>query len=82
MANHADNIADDNRYVFHFLNDTCEIDALWIPNNNVLISSNTIQTAIFPFLKKNKMPIIVNVENLVTPRTPMGSLALISVMII
>jgi putative ABC transport system substrate-binding protein len=49
-----------------FFNDR-QVDAVWIPNDNVLLTEKTILYDWIPFIHENQIAAIVGVENLVNP---------------
>jgi hypothetical protein len=56
---------------------TENVDALWIPNDNVLLKPEFLGNIWFPALKKKKIPLIVGVEALVNPELNFGTFAVI-----
>lgn len=54
-----------------------KIDALWIPNDNVLLSPEIIKDVWIPIINKFKKPVIVGVETLVNPKLSFGTFAVI-----
>lgn len=54
-----------------------KVDALWIPNDNVLLKPEFLGNIWFPALKKKKIPLIVGVEALVNPELNFGTFAVI-----
>lgn len=54
-----------------------QIDALWIPNDNALLQAEIITGVWLPFVKKYKIPIVVGVEVLVTPKVNLGTFAVL-----
>jgi len=50
-----------------------DIDALWIPNDNLLLNARLIQNAWMPVLKKAKMPVIVGIEELTVTALNFGT---------
>jgi len=53
------------------------IEALWVPNDNVLLRVDIIRNTWMPALRNSKIPIVVGVEVLVEPRLNFGTLAVI-----
>jgi ABC-type uncharacterized transport system substrate-binding protein len=56
---------------------TEKVDALWIPNDNVLLKPEYLGNIWLPELKKKKVPLIVGVEALVNPELNFGTFAVI-----
>jgi hypothetical protein len=54
-----------------------QVDAIWVPNDNILLSPDLIQGVWRKFLKKYKTPVIVGVEILVNPKLEFGTLAVL-----
>ncbi|MGM0442571.1 MAG: hypothetical protein ACQEQV_00100 [Fibrobacterota bacterium] len=54
-----------------------DIDALWVANDNVLLSQKLIVNEWIPFVQKNKLPVIVGVESLVNPKFHFGNYAVV-----
>ncbi len=54
-----------------------KVDALWIPNDNVLLKPDLLGNVWLPALKKKKIPLIVGVEALVNPELNFGTFAVI-----
>lgn len=54
-----------------------KVDALWIPNDNVLLSPEILRKVWIPMLDKQKKPAIVGVESLVTPKLGFGTFAVL-----
>jgi len=52
-----------------------KVDVIWIPNDNNLLNKDTILHVWSPILRKNKIPAIVGVENLVNPNLNFGTFA-------
>jgi len=50
-----------------------DIDALWVPNDNLLLNARLIQNAWMPVLKKTKMPVIVGIEELTVTALNFGT---------
>lgn len=53
------------------------VKAIWVPNDNALLSPTIIQEVWLPFVKKYKLPIIVGVEVLVNPALNFGTFAVL-----
>jgi hypothetical protein len=53
------------------------VDALWIPNDNKLLTPELIRDVWAPIIRKHRVPAIVSVEVLVHPRVDMGSFAVL-----
>ncbi len=51
------------------------VDALWIPNDNVLVNPKTIASSWSPIIQKTHKPAVVGVEVLVNPALDMGFFA-------
>ena len=51
------------------------IDALWVLNDNVLLSPELLREVWLPTLHRNHLPVIVGVDSLVRPELDFGSLA-------
>jgi hypothetical protein len=54
-----------------------EVDALWIPNDNVILQPSLIQEVWLPTLKRNRIPVIVGAKVLVDPKIDLGSFAVL-----
>ncbi len=54
-----------------------KVDALWIPNDNVLLKPEFLGNIWIPALKKKNIPVIVGVEALVDPKLNFGTYAVI-----
>lgn len=54
-----------------------KVDAIWVPNDNMMLGSGILQKVWIPFAKKFKKPIIAGVEVLVTPDFNFGTFAVI-----
>lgn len=54
-----------------------KVDAIWVPNDNNLLTADILQNVWMPFAKKFKKPIIVGVEVLVNPKFNFGTFAVI-----
>ena len=54
-----------------------KVDAIWVPNDNMILGSGMLQNVWIPFAKKFKKPIIAGVEVLVTPDFNFGTFAVI-----
>ena len=64
-----------NYHLRHLLSK--EIDALWVANDNTLISSQLIQNVWLPNIKEFNKPVIVGVENLTTRTLNFGTFAVV-----
>jgi len=53
------------------------IEALWIPNDNALLHPELIKNVWLPFVKKYRIPVVVGVEVLVTPKINLGTFAVL-----
>jgi hypothetical protein len=53
------------------------VDAIWVPNDNALLTPATIRDVWVPFVGDNKIPIIVGVEPLVNPALNFGTFAVL-----
>ncbi len=53
------------------------VEALWMPNDNVLITNKLLRTAWIPYLNKYNIPVLVGVEILANPLVNFGTLAVI-----
>jgi hypothetical protein len=53
------------------------IDAIWVPNDNALLTPVTIRDVWAPFTKESKIPVIVGVEVLVNPSLNFGTFAVL-----
>ncbi len=53
------------------------IDAVWIPNDNVILKPDLIANAWLPVIRRYKVPLIVGVESLVNPTLDFGTFAVI-----
>ena len=53
------------------------VDALWVPNDNVLLSPSFLTTVWIPQVKKNRKPVIVGIEALAKPDLEFGTLAVL-----
>lgn len=53
------------------------IEALWVPNDNVLLRADIIRGTWMPALRNSKIPVVVGVEVLVEPRLNFGTFAVI-----
>jgi len=51
------------------------LDAVWVSNDNVLLSKRLLGNAWFPFAKKSALPIVVGVPALVRSTIPFGTYA-------
>ncbi len=51
------------------------IDALWIPNDSMLVNTKLLKSVWIPFARKFRKPIIVGAEVLVNPKTKFGTFA-------
>jgi len=65
------------RRALHSLKDEQTIDAVWIINDNTLLTPQLIRDAWIPYLKENPMPGIVGVETLLQTRLSLGMLAVV-----
>lgn len=54
-----------------------QVDALWVPNDNVILSSELLGGVWIPLLNKTNIPVIVGVEVLVKPELNFGTFAVI-----
>ncbi len=54
-----------------------QVDAIWIPNDNVILSSELLGGVWIPLLNKANIPVIVGVEVLVKPELNFGTFAVI-----
>jgi len=54
-----------------------KIEALWVLNDNKLLTSETISKVWVPFVKKHKIPVIVGIEVLVKPSINFGTFAVL-----
>jgi hypothetical protein len=54
-----------------------KIDALWIPNDVVLLQPDIIRTIWIPQVRKMKIPVIVGVETLINPQLDLGTFAVL-----
>jgi hypothetical protein len=52
-----------------------KVDALWIPNDNVLLSVSLLKEVWIPLINKYKKPVIVGIEALANPELGIGTLA-------
>jgi len=53
-----------------------DIDVLWIPNDNLLLTPKLIQNVWMPILKKSKLPIVVGVDELTVSALNFGTFSL------
>lgn len=53
------------------------VDALWIANDNILLKPELLGNVWLPALKKNKVPLVVGVEALASPKLNFGTFAVI-----
>lgn len=75
-----DNPADLKKNVSDGLNTLVKkehVDALWIPNDNVILKRELIAKTWLPGVGKNRIPLIVGVESLVNPALDFGTFAVI-----
>jgi hypothetical protein len=54
-----------------------KVDAVWVPNDNVLLTPEFLGEVWIPVFRKNKIPVIVGVESLVKPELDFGTFAVI-----
>ncbi|NLD91578.1 MAG: hypothetical protein GX639_02805 [Fibrobacter sp.] len=54
-----------------------QVDALWVPNDNVILSSELLGSVWIPLLNRANIPVIVGVEVLVKPELNFGTFAVI-----
>jgi putative ABC transport system substrate-binding protein len=54
-----------------------KVDALWIPNDNILLSPSLLKEVWIPIVNKYKKPVIVGIEALASPELNFGTLAVI-----
>ncbi len=54
-----------------------EVDAIWILNDNALLNKKLLLKSWLPALKRNKKPVLVNVQSLVSPKFRFGSFAVL-----
>ena len=54
-----------------------DVDAIWILNDNVLLNRRALLKSWLPALKRNKKPVLVNVQSLVSPKFRFGSFAVL-----
>jgi hypothetical protein len=52
-----------------------KVDALWVPNDNLLLSVSLIKEVWIPLVNKYKKPVIVGIEALASPELGFGTLA-------
>jgi ABC-type uncharacterized transport system substrate-binding protein len=71
------NIEKELRSAFKAIELDSEVDAIWIPNDNKIITGPLLKSLWIPFEKKMKLPIIVGVESLVTPKYHFGNFAVV-----
>jgi len=53
------------------------VDALWVPGDNIIVNKELLLGVWIPFLKENKLPVIVGVKNLVDPKFGFGTFAVL-----
>ncbi len=53
------------------------VDALWVPNDNKLLSKDLLLKSWIPFQKKQQLPMIVGVKTLVNPKFHFGNFAVL-----
>jgi hypothetical protein len=53
------------------------VDALWIPNDNVLLSIALLREVWMPLVNKYKKPVVVGVETLANPELDFGTIAVV-----
>jgi hypothetical protein len=54
-----------------------DVDALWIPNDNVLLTADLINTVWVPLLKRYRVPVVVGVPVFVQPDLDFGTFAVL-----
>jgi hypothetical protein len=54
-----------------------KVEAIWVPNDNVILQPDLIMNVWIPMVKKHKIPVIVGVEALVTPQLNLGTFAVL-----
>ena len=54
-----------------------KINALWIPNDNILLKPDILRDAWIPFVSENRIPVIVGVDVLVDPQLDFGTFAVL-----
>ena len=57
--------------------DVDRVDALWVPNDNVLLTPSMIKEAWLPKVRKYRKPVIVGIESLAAPGLDFGTLAVL-----
>ncbi len=53
------------------------MNALWLPNDNILLKPELIRDIWIPFIRNNNIPVIVGVDVLVDPRLDCGTFAVL-----
>ena len=53
------------------------VDAVWIPNDNVILTSQLLEDVWLPVFRRSRVPVIVGVEVLVRPELDFGTFAVI-----
>lgn len=54
-----------------------KIDALWVPNDNALLTPEIIKEVWIPLINKHRKPVMVGVETLVNPKLSFGTFAVL-----
>ena len=72
-----ENIAKNVKKCLKKLEKEHRVDAIWIPNDNSLLTPSILQDVWFPFSRKFRKPIIVGVDVLVNPKFNFGTFAVI-----
>ncbi len=54
-----------------------DVDAIWVPNDNVLLSRKNLLRGWLPALRENQTPVIVNVRSLLSRRVSFGTFAVL-----
>ncbi len=56
---------------------TDKVDALWLPNDNIMLHPSIIKEVWLPLIKKYRVPVVVGVEVLVNPKFDFGTFAVL-----